>query len=129
MAGRLVQTYSALQFATGTERNTATNAIHKGRNTQIQDHERTTHAKETQDKTLIHAKTQKQYETEERYHDCEYPEEATRSILVELFVSEFDEGESHILPLLREDAGLDVQSADEPGNEVEKYVTDQNEQN
>ena len=49
--------------------------------------------------------------------------------MVELFVSEFDEGESHILPLLREDAGLDVQSADEPSNEVEKYVTDQNEQN
>ena len=89
----------------------------------------TTHAKEAQDQTLIHAKTQKQYETEERDHDREYPEEAMRSILVELFVSEFDESESHVLPLLREDAGLDVQSADEPSNEVENDITDQNEQN
>ena len=44
MVSTLIQSYSALQFATGTERNTATKAIHRGRNTHIQDQEMTTRA-------------------------------------------------------------------------------------
>ena len=52
-----------------------------------------------------------------------------RPILVELFVSKFDESESHVLPLLRKDACFDVQSADEPSNEIEDNITYQNEQN
>ena len=77
--------------------------------------------------TLIHTKPQKENEKEERYHDCKYPKEAAPPILVELFIREFDESESHVFPLLREHTGLDVKSTDEPSDEVEKNIAKQNE--
>ena len=66
------------------------------------------HLTRTKRRTLVHTKPQKENEAEEGYHDCKYPEEATCAILVKPFICEFDESESHILPLLRENARLDM---------------------
>lgn len=45
-------------------------------------------------------------------------------LLVELVVGELDEGEAHVLPLVREHAAFDVELADEPGAEVEEDIGD-----
>ena len=63
-------------------------------------------------------------EAEEGEKECEDVEEASLALLIEFFVGELDEGEAHVLPLVREDAALDVELADEPGAEVEEHVRD-----
>ena len=73
---------------------------------------------------MVGAEADEEREAEEGEKECEDVEEASLALLIEFLVGELDEGEAHVLPLVREDAALDVELADEPGAEVEEHVRD-----
>lgn len=78
-------------------------------------------------RTMVRPQADEQREAEETNKQTEYVNETPPPLLVQLLVGELHEGVAHVVPLVREDALLDVELVHHPRAEVENHVRQENE--